>query len=66
MEITVPRQQGRKKEAELDISKALYATYHQRARRFFNILKKEFGFDVIYKKTKTLGDIILKRDPEEM
>ena len=39
---------------------------------FFNILKKEFGFGVIYKKTKTLGDIILKkggrlkRNTEEM
>ena len=52
---------ARKKETELEISKALYAPYHPRARRFFNILKKEFGFDVIYKKTKTLGDIILKK-----
>ena len=51
----------KKKEGELDISKALYAPYHPRARRLYNILKKEFGFDVIYKKTKTLGDIILKK-----
>ena len=44
----------KEKEAELEISKALYAPYHPRAGRFFNILKKEFGFDVIYKNTKTL------------
>ena len=48
----------KKKEVELDISQVLYAPYHPRARRLYNILKKEFAFDVIYKKTKkTLGDI---------
>ena len=43
------------------VSKALYAPYHPKARRLYNILKKRFGFDVIYKTTKTLGDIILKK-----
>jgi len=52
---------GKKNEVELDVSKSLYAPYHPRARRLYNILKKEFGIDVIYKKTQTLGDIILKK-----
>ena len=43
------------------VSKALYAPYHPKARRLYNILKKQFGFDVIYKMKKTLGDIILKK-----
>ena len=30
-----------------------YTPYHSRARRLYNILKSEFGFDVIYKKTKS-------------
>ena len=33
-------------------------TCHPRARILYNLLKKELGFDVIYKKTKTLVDVI--------
>jgi hypothetical protein len=45
----------KKKEGELDISKALYTPYHPKARGLYNIPNKEFGFDVIYKKTKVSG-----------
>ena len=46
---------------ELNMDKALYVPYHPRARRLYKILKKEFGYDTIFKKTLTLGDIILKK-----
>ena len=52
---------GKKNEVELDVSRALDAPYHPRARRLYNVLKKEFGINVICKKTQTLGDIILKK-----
>ena len=47
----------------MEISKALYAPYHPRAmaRRLYNVLKKDFGFDVIYKNTKNIGYIILRK-----
>ena len=50
MEDLIPGQQRKENEVELDVSKSLYAPYHPRARRLYNILKKEFGIDVIYKK----------------
>ena len=46
---------------ELNMEKALYVPYHPRARRLYKILKKEFGYDTIFKKTLTLGDIILEK-----
>ena len=44
------------------MEKVLYVPSHPRARRLYTIwLNKEFGYDTIFKKTLTLGDIILKK-----
>ena len=53
--------ENKREKAEIDMAKALYAPYHPRARKLYRILKKEFGIDTIFKKTRTLGDIILKK-----
>ena len=51
------------KTVEVNILKGLYAPHHSRARRLENLFKKTiFGLDVIFKNTKTLGDIILKKE----
>ena len=43
------------------MAKALYVTYHPRARKLFRIFKNEFGIDTIFKKTQTLEDTVLKK-----
>jgi hypothetical protein len=46
---------------ELDFAKCFYVPYHPRARRLYRILEKKFGFFLAYKKTTTLGDLILRK-----
>ena len=53
--------ENKKEKVDLDMAKALYVPYHPRARKLYRIFKKEFGIDTIFKKTQTLGDIILKK-----
>ena len=53
------REEGPKQ--EIDFVNATYTPYHPRARRLYKMLKEEFGITVIFKKTQTLGDIMLKK-----
>ena len=53
--------ENKKEKVDLDMAKTLYVPYHPRARKLYRIFKKEFGIDTIFKKTQTLGDIILKK-----
>ena len=46
---------------EIDFAKSLYVPYHPRTKRLYKMIKEEFGFNVIYKKTQTLGDILQKK-----
>ena len=46
---------------EIDFANAIYTPYHPRARRLYKMLEEEFGITVIFKKTQTLGDILLKK-----
>jgi hypothetical protein len=48
-----------------DFSKTFYAPYHPRARRMFEILQRSFAINVVYKKTQTLGNLLLKRRPKK-
>jgi len=50
------------KEDEIDMAKSMYVPYHPRAKRLYKMLKEEFGFSVVFKKTQTLGDILLKKE----
>ena len=50
-----------KPKEEFDLSKSLYVPYHPRAKRLFKMLKDDFGFAVVCKKTQTLGDILSKK-----
>ena len=50
-----------KPKEEFGLSKALYVPYHPLAKILFKMLKDDFGFAVICKKTQTLGDILLKK-----
>ena len=49
------------KKGTWDLTHAFHAPYHPKARRLFEKLRTEFGLTVIYKRTKTLGDLILKK-----
>ena len=49
------------KAVEIDFEKCFYVPYHPRARRLYRMLEKEFGFFIAYKKTLTLGDLLLKK-----
>jgi hypothetical protein len=46
---------------KLDFAKSFYVPYHPRARRLYRILEEKFRFFMAYKKTATLGDLILKK-----
>ena len=46
---------------EIDFSKSMYVPYHPRTKRLYRMIKEEFGFSIIYKKTQTLGDILQKK-----
>ena len=55
-----------KPKEEFDLSKSLYVPYHPRAKRLFKMLKDDFGFAVVCKKTQTLGGILLKKKAERL
>jgi hypothetical protein len=46
---------------EIDFGKCFYVPYHPRAKRLYRILEKQFGFFIAYKKTTTLGDLLLRK-----
>ena len=50
---------GEKEKTNLDYS--LYVPFHPRGKRFIKILKEQFGISTIFKKTQTLGDILLRK-----
>ena len=45
----------------IDLDKSLYVPYHPRAKRLYKIIQEQFGYNCIFKKTQTLGDILLKK-----
>ena len=50
-----------KDKEDINLDKSFFIPYHSRARRLIQILKEKFGIATIYKRTQTLGDIILKK-----
>ena len=48
-------------ETEWALENSLYIPYHPRVRRLTTKIKKEYGISTVYKKSQTLGDIILKK-----
>ena len=50
-----------KEKEEFNLDKSLFIPYHPRAKRLINILKTKFSIPTIYKRTQTLGDILLKK-----
>ena len=50
---------GEKEKINLDYS--LYVPFHPWEKRFIKILKEQFGISTIFKKTQTLGDILLRK-----
>jgi len=46
---------------DVDFSKCFYVPYHPRARKLYRLLEKKFGHFVAYKKTSTLGDLLLRK-----
>ena len=45
----------------VDYANALHIPFHPRAQKLYKILQEEFGLTVVYKKTQTLGDILLRK-----
>ena len=41
-----------------DFSKTFFAPYHPKANRMFKMLKNKSDIDTVFKKTKTLGNIL--------
>ena len=41
-----------------DFSKTFFAPYHPKANRMFKMLKKKYDIDTVFKKTKTLGNLL--------
>jgi hypothetical protein len=46
---------------EIDFQQTFFAPYHPRARKLFKILEEKFDITPIYKKTRTLGDLLMKK-----
>ena len=45
----------------INLDYSLYVPFHPREKRFIKILKEQFGISTVFKKTQTLGDILLKK-----
>ena len=60
MKDVVPRTERGQKEDVTCPSRSMYLIDPQ-AKRLFKMLKDDFGFAVVYKKTQTQGDILLKK-----
>ena len=50
-----------KEKDNIDFDNSFYIPYHTRVRRLVKILKEKFNITTIFKKTQTLGDILLKK-----
>jgi hypothetical protein len=48
-------------EEKIDFTRVFYAPYHPRARKLYKVLEKQFSITPIYQKTRTLGDLLLKK-----
>ena len=59
--IILYRENKKPQETERTFENSLYIPYHPRIRRLATKIKKEYGISIVYKKTQTLGDIILKK-----
>ena len=52
-------------ETKIDYTKSFYAPYHPHARKLFDALRKQYNKNRVYKKTTTLGNLLLKRRPKK-
>jgi hypothetical protein len=61
-------QDNKQTQRQTDPTRMFYVPYHPRTRRLCKILEKQFNMDVVYTKTTTLGDLIMKkkRTPEKI
>ena len=50
-----------KEKDNIDFNNSFYIPYHTRVRRLVKILKEKFNITTIFKKTQTLGNILLKK-----
>ena len=50
-----------------DFSKTVCAPYHPKANRMFKMLKTKYNIDTVFKKTRTLGNILkhTSREPAD-
>ena len=46
--------------AEIDLNNTFYAPYHTKAKQMFKAIQDKFNFQIISKKTQTLGQILKK------
>ena len=46
---------------KINLDYSLCVPFHPREKRFIKILKEQFGISTVFKKTQTLGDILLKK-----
>ena len=46
---------------KINLDQAFYVPFHPRGKRVVKILNDQFGIPTIFKKTKSLGDILLKK-----
>ena len=51
----------KEQEREIDFKHTFYVPYHVRAKKLYKVLQENFGIYTIYRKTMTLGDLILKK-----
>jgi hypothetical protein len=46
---------------KIDFARVFYAPYHPRARKLYRILEEQFNITPVYQKTRTLGDLLLRK-----
>ena len=46
---------------KIDFARVFYAPYHPRARKLYRILEEQFSITPVYQKTRTLGDLLLRK-----
>ena len=50
-----------KQKQEIDFKRTFYVPYHSRAKKLYKLLQEKFGIYTVYRKTTTLGDLILRK-----
>ena len=50
-----------KQRQEIDFKRTFYVPYHSRAKKLYKLLQEKFGIYTVYRKTTTLGDLILRK-----